>query len=772
MKLSIILIDWKVRESFHAIEFLNRQDMAREEYEIIWVEHYDHRPAALVDAHARGLIDQWIVLGETGLYFKHRLYNEGLLAARGEIITVCDSDACFSPRFVRSVVESFAASNVPMVLYHEEVRSDNKEFYPFPRGATWNRIMEAPGLMNWDSVSARPSGFASRHDRLHTLNYGACFSCLKSDALAVGGFDVHPHYHGFMCGPYELGFRLENAGRREQWCQDEWLLHTWHPWVRPEVDALGHHDGRHVSSLALEARRTGRVLPYVEDARVRVLRLAMPGSPSAPPRSDRLPVIEPTSPPRRSSRIALHLAPSPRLDRALLLTEFHADDATLASLEASGLIAELEVFAYDSYVHRFGQTFMQEQLSILCRQFRPELIIFRPLAERMTEGDSIEPSPEVLRALADVAGARLFLDEPAAARMEEWSAVADAVGLPCGREFPGQEKNAQTSLGRPLVVATWPSPDDRVFHASRSVRDVAIFADGPIVCGTAKERYLTVLKDEGADLRVRRVAMRPPERAAVYSRARVVINHADDVAQLDDAARLDDVSGGAPIFRDAVASGEEPARAMEAMACGACLVQDAAIPMPPAFIAGRDYLSYADAAGLSQALAEAARPGVATRIGASGRARVAAVMAPRPFWIGLFEAMDIQRKRGPSRTVKHWLHSSEWARSLARRAEKQRLRSLRKVAVFGAGPSGVACAESLEKLGIEIVAYLDNALDRQNKVLRGRPIHPPKWIMTAGASSIDGVVLGFQGRKNSARWQLADLGYQGTVIDFEELSAS
>ena len=36
-KVSVILIDWGVRESFHSVHYLNRQTVNRDDYELIWV---------------------------------------------------------------------------------------------------------------------------------------------------------------------------------------------------------------------------------------------------------------------------------------------------------------------------------------------------------------------------------------------------------------------------------------------------------------------------------------------------------------------------------------------------------------------------------------------------------------------------------------------------------------------------------------------------------------------------------------------------------------
>src|SRR5262245_23873147 len=89
-RLSVILLDWGVRESFHSLHYLNRQTVGRDQYELIWLEFYGRKPRKLQDMVFRQgrqapLLDQWIVAGyDTDTIFnKHRLYNLGLLLSQG-----------------------------------------------------------------------------------------------------------------------------------------------------------------------------------------------------------------------------------------------------------------------------------------------------------------------------------------------------------------------------------------------------------------------------------------------------------------------------------------------------------------------------------------------------------------------------------------------------------------------------------------------------------------------------------------------------------------
>ncbi len=178
-KVSVILIDWGVRESFHCLEYLNRQTVPRESYELIWLEFYDRKPDGLRRAAACGsdgdpALDQWIVAGYPDEYIfnKHRLYNLGILAAQGDVCVICDSDAIFTPTFIEKLIDGFAQTP-RAVLHLDEVRNSNPDLYPFchPR---LDEITDPQWCPNWrGTVSA---GLDDSPDMLHDANYGACMA--------------------------------------------------------------------------------------------------------------------------------------------------------------------------------------------------------------------------------------------------------------------------------------------------------------------------------------------------------------------------------------------------------------------------------------------------------------------------------------------------------------------------------------------------------------------------------------------------------------------
>jgi hypothetical protein len=40
-KISLILLDWSCRESFHIFDYLQKQDVPREWFEVLWIEYFD-----------------------------------------------------------------------------------------------------------------------------------------------------------------------------------------------------------------------------------------------------------------------------------------------------------------------------------------------------------------------------------------------------------------------------------------------------------------------------------------------------------------------------------------------------------------------------------------------------------------------------------------------------------------------------------------------------------------------------------------------------------
>ena len=269
-KVSIILLDWSCRESFHSIDYLNKQTISREQYEIIWIEYYSRIPESLKSK--KPLLDKWIVMNmpDDLYYHKHLMYNIGIIYSKGDIICICDSDAVFDSTFVESIIKEFKQSP-DIVLHLDEVRNIGKKFYPFNYPSV-DEILGS-GVINWNKSKSMTTGLLDKNDYLHSRNYGACLCARKTYLITIGGADEKLDYLGHICGPYELTFRLMNYGLKEVWLNNEFIYHTWHPGTDGHLNYTGPNDGLGMSLTALEALYSGRVMPLVENNVIGNMRL-------------------------------------------------------------------------------------------------------------------------------------------------------------------------------------------------------------------------------------------------------------------------------------------------------------------------------------------------------------------------------------------------------------------------------------------------------------------------------------------------------------------
>jgi hypothetical protein len=266
-KLSLILLDWSVRESFHLLHYLGRQDVPRDAFEVLVVEYYSRVSQAIRKFEDQ--VDTWLLLEmpEDCYYHKHVMYNAGIVLARGEICVICDSDAMVKPGFIRAIVEAFEKD--PRVALHlDQFRNNRRDFYPFNYPSF--EAVEGEGCIN--NAGGKTAGILDRKDPIHSRNYGACMCARRSDLIGIGGADEHVDFVGHICGPYDMTFRLVNHGRKELWHPTEFMYHTWHPGQAGVDNYLGPHDGRHVSTTSLAALSARRVRPLLENPAILHLR--------------------------------------------------------------------------------------------------------------------------------------------------------------------------------------------------------------------------------------------------------------------------------------------------------------------------------------------------------------------------------------------------------------------------------------------------------------------------------------------------------------------
>lgn len=257
-KVSLILLDWEVRESFHLCHYLAKQNVPRDDFEVVLVEYYSKISPAVKQFEDQ--IDTWCLLEmpEDSYYHKHLMYNIGFLLSHGDIIVICDSDAMVKPTFIENILKHFE-KEPQTVLHLDQFRNHSREYYPF-NYPSFNDVI-GYGCVNYENGVT--SGISASEDLIHKRNYGACFCCTRKDFIEIGGADEHIDYVGHICGPYDLTFRLINQGRKEVWHTLEFLYHTWHPGTDGTDNYMGPHDGYNMSTNSLEALFTKRTLPNV-----------------------------------------------------------------------------------------------------------------------------------------------------------------------------------------------------------------------------------------------------------------------------------------------------------------------------------------------------------------------------------------------------------------------------------------------------------------------------------------------------------------------------
>jgi len=262
-KISLVLLDWSVRESFHLLHYLSAQTLARHQFEVVIVEYYSSLSKAIKKFSDQ--VDTWLLLEmpEDCYYHKHLMYNVGITVAKGEIIIICDSDAMAKPSFLQSVLSAFEA-DPEIILHIDQFRNNRKDLYPF----CFPSFEEVTGRGCINNSDGKTTGVMPTNDPIHERNYGACLCAKRVDLISIGGADEHIDFVGHICGPYDLSFRLINLGKREVWHQHEFLYHTWHPGQAGVDNYLGPHDGRHISTTSLEALHSRRIFPNVMNAAI------------------------------------------------------------------------------------------------------------------------------------------------------------------------------------------------------------------------------------------------------------------------------------------------------------------------------------------------------------------------------------------------------------------------------------------------------------------------------------------------------------------------
>ena len=281
-KISVVLHDCGFREHFITPIYLNRQNIPRDDYEIVWVELYDKIKPELAEMKKQGIVDKVITLNQprTTPYRRQLILNPAILESEGEIVCFMDADTLCLPTILSSIINAFEQFE-KIVLYIDEVR---------------HAVIEEIIAMNYPvlkATSKRTRGMKFLEDHMGTpflkhndiknsdpysRNYGACFSAFRKDLISIGGADETEEYDGAFGGPFEMGWRLLNRGFKEYWHPHEYIVHVWHPGTDgtdiTNLPSKLNPDG-HMNLCAFRALEKRTVYPIRENEKIKTLRLEM-----------------------------------------------------------------------------------------------------------------------------------------------------------------------------------------------------------------------------------------------------------------------------------------------------------------------------------------------------------------------------------------------------------------------------------------------------------------------------------------------------------------
>ncbi|MCC7145359.1 MAG: hypothetical protein IT443_02845 [Phycisphaeraceae bacterium] len=205
-KVSVIMVDGSFREAFHAIDFFGRQNMPREDYELIWVEYFDKvnpEIARRVAAHPNFRI---ICLGLPDPYHSSYCFNRGILEAKADLIVIPDGDIVVEEDFLARVYQDHQQSERLVEYFHRHNEPEDQHREP----------VDLEHLRKVCTIT-------------NPANHGGCLSVRKKWLLEINGYDQHPIFStGFHANDKDVYARLNNLGLLVRWSPDVKLFHPWH----------------------------------------------------------------------------------------------------------------------------------------------------------------------------------------------------------------------------------------------------------------------------------------------------------------------------------------------------------------------------------------------------------------------------------------------------------------------------------------------------------------------------------------------------------------
>lgn len=204
-KISLIMIDGGFRERFDLIDSLNNQTLAKDKYELIWVEFYEDVDKRLKEKENLRIVT--LKNKKSTVYHSAVCFNEGIKQSKGNLLVIIDADVIVPANLLEDVWNEHKDFDNLLLCYHRLVESKENH------------------TGNFDIEHLKSVCYLD-----HPSNTGGCATIRKKTLLAVNGYEMHKSYQGgyHMCDQ-NLLVRLKNNGTLIKWHPSVRVYHPWHP---------------------------------------------------------------------------------------------------------------------------------------------------------------------------------------------------------------------------------------------------------------------------------------------------------------------------------------------------------------------------------------------------------------------------------------------------------------------------------------------------------------------------------------------------------------
>jgi hypothetical protein len=204
--ISVILVDGSFRERFQSVDFLCNQTLPPDEYEVVWVEYYDHVNRKLQEKQERYKNFRTITLKRKGEYHSSYCFNRGITESRGEVLVIPDADVIVEKDFLDTI-------------WQEHRRCEKLAMYLYRYNEPEDQHIEPVTLDHLRSVCRLTN----------TTNFGGCLTVRKEWMLYINGYEQHEIFSsGFHANGADIASRLKALGLHIMWHPELKLYHPYH----------------------------------------------------------------------------------------------------------------------------------------------------------------------------------------------------------------------------------------------------------------------------------------------------------------------------------------------------------------------------------------------------------------------------------------------------------------------------------------------------------------------------------------------------------------